>query len=186
MLFEKVPFLYGSGIIPTQFESFKKGIENLMMQQFFTTETLEKYLENESIGGDRLWEIVGPKIDYDVIFEALAKGVQESSLGGMLSMFGGSEAINSFKPSITPKLAEKFEEIVKGMTINITEHSEDYIGTVKERVHSVIIARLNELTPQMVKNIIQEMIRTHLGWLVVWGGVFGALIGVFAELLKIV
>ena len=29
----------------------------------------------------------------------------------------------------------------------------------------------------MVKEIIQKMIRSHLGWLVVWGGVFGSLIG---------
>jgi len=29
----------------------------------------------------------------------------------------------------------------------------------------------------MVKDIIQKMIRAHLGWLVVWGGVIGGLIG---------
>jgi hypothetical protein len=29
----------------------------------------------------------------------------------------------------------------------------------------------------MVKEIIQTMIRKHLGWLVVWGGVFGGIIG---------
>lgn len=28
----------------------------------------------------------------------------------------------------------------------------------------------------MVKEIIQKIIREHLGWLVVWGGVFGRLI----------
>ena len=35
MLFEKVPFLYGSGVIPAHFEEFKQGINNLMMEQFF-------------------------------------------------------------------------------------------------------------------------------------------------------
>jgi len=29
----------------------------------------------------------------------------------------------------------------------------------------------------MVKEIIERMIQEHLGWLVVWGGVFGGLIG---------
>ena len=36
----------------------------------------------------------------------------------------------------------------------------------------------------MVKEIIQEMIRSHLGWLVVWGGVFGAVIGAVVLLFK--
>ena len=31
MLFEKVPLLYGSGVIPNRFEEFKSGIKNLIM-----------------------------------------------------------------------------------------------------------------------------------------------------------
>jgi len=38
MLFEKVPGLYGSGVIPNRFEEFKTGIKNLIMNQFFTAE----------------------------------------------------------------------------------------------------------------------------------------------------
>jgi len=33
------------------------------------------------------------------------------------------------------------------------------------------------MTPQMVKEIVQTMIRKHLGWLVVWGCVLGGAIG---------
>ena len=36
MLFEKVPGLYGSGVIPARFEAFKNAIKTLMMEQFFT------------------------------------------------------------------------------------------------------------------------------------------------------
>ena len=35
MLFEKVPFLYGSGIIVSRFEDFKIGIKNLIIKEFF-------------------------------------------------------------------------------------------------------------------------------------------------------
>lgn len=31
-LFEKIPFLYGSGIIPNKFESFKKTIKKMIME----------------------------------------------------------------------------------------------------------------------------------------------------------
>ena len=35
----------------------------------------------------------------------------------------------------------------------------------------------------MVKEMIQTLIREHLGWLVVWGGVFGGLIGAVSSIL---
>ena len=38
MLFEKVPFLYGSGVITQRFESFKNAMKNLIMNEFFTPE----------------------------------------------------------------------------------------------------------------------------------------------------
>ncbi|MCB0092495.1 MAG: hypothetical protein KDE54_31625, partial [Caldilineaceae bacterium] len=42
MLFEKVPFLYGSGVIPNQFEEFKAGIKRLIVQEFFTRQHIER------------------------------------------------------------------------------------------------------------------------------------------------
>ncbi|HAR89821.1 MAG TPA: DUF445 domain-containing protein, partial [Gammaproteobacteria bacterium] len=34
MLFERVPGLYGSGVVQLRFEDFKEGIRNLIMEQF--------------------------------------------------------------------------------------------------------------------------------------------------------
>ncbi|MFB1014968.1 MAG: DUF445 domain-containing protein, partial [Alteromonadaceae bacterium] len=48
MLFEKVPGLYGSGVIPARFEDFKIGIRSLMMDQFFTKENIERFLSDNS------------------------------------------------------------------------------------------------------------------------------------------
>jgi len=50
-------------------------------------------------------------------------------------------------------------------------------------VSGLVDDRLDELTPKMVKDIIQTMIREHLGWLVVWGGVFGGLFGLVAAII---
>ena len=50
MLFEKVPGLYGSGVVPSRFEEFKLGIAHLMMKQFFTAENIDRFLsEKEGI-----------------------------------------------------------------------------------------------------------------------------------------
>ena len=43
MLFEKIPGLYGSGVIPERFEDFKKGIHDLMMEQFFTSTNIRHF-----------------------------------------------------------------------------------------------------------------------------------------------
>ena len=57
--------------------------------------------------------------------------------------------------------------------------SSDMISSIEE----VIDARLNELTPLMVKEMVQKLIKEHLSWLVVWGGVFGGLIGLVSSFL---
>jgi uncharacterized membrane protein YheB (UPF0754 family) len=48
-------------------------------------------------------------------------------------------------------------------------------------IEDIIEIRLNELTPYMVKDIVQQLIKEHLSWLVVWGGVFGGLIGLVSS-----
>jgi uncharacterized membrane protein YheB (UPF0754 family) len=47
MLFEKVPFLYGSGVVENRFEEFKGSIHTLIMDQFFTKENLSKFFKDE-------------------------------------------------------------------------------------------------------------------------------------------
>jgi len=42
--------------------------------------------------------------------------------------------------------------------------------------------KLQELSPERVKLLMEEVIRTHLGWLIVWGNVFGSLIGILSKL----
>ncbi|MBW1763447.1 MAG: DUF445 family protein [Deltaproteobacteria bacterium] len=180
MLFEKVPFLYGSGIIPNRFEEFKSGIRKLIMLQFFSEENLEKFFKNNINGsGNIKIEEISNSIDYEKIFHALVSAVLESPFGGMLSMFGGAQALDSIKTPFSQKIKTSIvdllnnEEIQTKIINSLTNSKSDLRESIEEVVHN----RLNELTPQMVKEIIQDMIRKHLGWLVVWGGVFGGLIG---------
>ena len=44
-------------------------------------------------------------------------------------------------------------------------------------IEKIIDERLNELTPPMVKEIVQKLIKEHLDWLVVWRAVSGGVIG---------
>ena len=188
MLFEKVPGLYGSGVVPSRFEEFKLGIAHLMMKQFFTAENIDRFLsEKEGISQIDFAPVI-EKVDLAPSFDALVNTVAQSSFGGMLAMFGGTEALMPLK--------EPFIEKMKASLVDMAE-SEQFRGLLKQeleqpnvmadlqqKIANIVEQRLNELTPQMVKQIVQEMIQTHLGWLVVWGGVFGGAIGLVAALVQ--
>lgn len=190
MLFEKVPGLYGSGIVQVKFEQFKIGIHNLIMEQFFTEEHLAKFIsqQNSETGEDQI-DLTGivAETDLSPAFDSLVTTIQGSSFGGMLAMVGGVEALTPMREPFVENLKASIIEISQTETFQTKLRSElgsvqNYSG-IKEKVDVVVTQRLDELTPKMVKDIIQEMIKTHLGWLVVWGGVFGGLIGFVAHTL---
>ncbi len=191
MLFERVPGLYGSGVIPLHFEDFKRGIRELIMNQFFTMDKVSRLMEGEM---ELLSQKIDPEkaanaVDYDQIFNGLQEAVMASQAGSMLGMFGGASIIENFRAPFKertraiimdevgkPEFMEKLSSSSRGGS---RRAAEDII----EKVASIVQKRLDELTPQMVKEIIQSMIRKHLGWLVLWGGVFGGFIGLVMSLL---
>lgn len=185
MLFEKVPGLYGSGVIPARFEDFKAGIRDLMMKQFFTEENIDKFLSEKS-GAASHFDLapVIKKVDLEPAFKSLVTTIEESSFGGMLAMFGGADAITPLKEPFIEKMKASLVEITEGDNFNELVRNEleqpSVVGSMRDKVEDIINKRLDELTPKMVKDIIQEMIRKHLGWLVVWGGVFGGIIGLIS------
>ncbi len=179
MLFEKVPFLYGSGVIEKNFDTFKVSIKEMIMKQFFTKEQLGNFFAQEEQKIDLKPLVEGA--DFTPAFEALSKTVMESKFGGAISMFGGEEALDGLREPFSRKLKSAVSSIVSSETFKaqLDHHiqnsalSEDMIASVE----GLITRRLEELTPKMVKDLVQELIKEHLGWLVVWGGVFGGLIG---------
>jgi uncharacterized membrane protein YheB (UPF0754 family) len=187
MLFEKIPGLYGSGVIPARFEDFKLGIRRLMMEQFFTKENIERFLSGDP---DKVTAIdlapVIAKVNLAPAFDSLVEVIENSSFGSMLAMVGGSDALLPLKEPFIEKMKVTVTDITQSddfttLLRNELEQS-NVSNSMQNKVSDIIEQRLNELTPELVKEIIQTMIRSHLGWLVVWGGVFGGLIGLIVAL----
>lgn len=183
MLFEKVPFLYGSGIILDRFESIRAALKTLIMEQFFTPEKIESFVQSQERSID-LTPIIA-QTDFTPAYEALLKSVMESPMGGMIGMFGGE--------SLIAKLKEPFLEKIKLSTIEISQ-SESFVNALNTHLHQgsgaltdtigeIVELRLAELTPQMIKEMLHGLMKEHLGWLVVWGGVFGGAIGIISVFL---
>jgi len=188
MLFEKIPGLYGSGVIPARFEDFKKGIHNLVMNQFFTQENISRFFEESSDNEECVcidFEPVIDSLDLDPTFDSFVSVVMESPFGGMLGIIGGQTALDSLREPFSSKMKYSINKIAGSSsfqeTIQTNLSSSDMGEEIIRKVGEIVQKRLEELTPQMVKEIIQDMIKKHLGWLVVWGGVFGGFIGLIAS-----
>lgn len=186
MLFEKIPGLYGSGVIPARFEEFKLAIKTLMMEQFFTDENIDKFISKELSSNQSFdLEPIISKVDLSPAFDSLVNVISQSSFGGMLSMIGGTEALQPLKQPFVDRMKLSLVDMSK--TDNVREALKDQLETpemladIKVKVENIIDQRLEELTPKLVKEMVQKMIKQHLGWLVIWGGVFGGLIGVLSS-----
>lgn len=180
MLFEKVPFLYGSGVIQSQFTQFKVGIKKLMMDEFFHAVHMKTH-PLVTLSHTMLQQLKD-KINYEQLYQSLMQEIQNSSIGAMLSMFGGQSAFEKIKEPIQEKIKIAIEKLLSDVQKPEILLSANATALFQQTVEQMIDARLAELTPQHVKEIIQKMIKAHLGWLVVWGGVLGGLMGLVKSL----
>lgn len=178
MIFEKVPFLYGSGVIINRFSDFKESIKKLIINEFFNKEHIEQFfLQNNPISNEKITN----KIDFDKIFEGLVDAIIKSPMGSMIDMFGGVSALEPLRGAIIEKLKNIVAEITNP---ELENNSNDFTKSLTSQIEVIIDKRLADLTPQMVKNMIQNIIHKHLSWLVIWGAVFGGIMGLFYSFFK--
>jgi len=184
MLFHRVPGLYGSGVIERNFETFKTSIRSMVMTQFFTVEKLNDFFSDEEQKID-LAPLV-ESADFDPAFDALKSSVMESKLGQMLQMFGGEEALEPLRDTFGRKLKRAVVGIVSSEAFvaqmqHHVAHSSLSMDMMAQ-IERIVTRRLDELSPAMVKELVFKLIHEHMGWLVVWGGVLGGLIGLISSL----
>ncbi|WP_019896334.1 DUF445 family protein [Hydrogenovibrio halophilus] len=190
MLFEKVPGLAGSGVIAARFDEVTQALHRLMMTQFFTRDNIERFLHNETESQALNLTPLIDQSDLTPAYDRLSEVVLASKFGGALSMFGGEKALQSLKQPFLDKLKTALQEVTESPEFQKTLHEQwqqqldrpEVVATLQADVSAIIEARLSELTPDTVKSIVQTLIREHLSWLVVWGGVLGGLIGLASAL----
>ena len=178
MLFERIPFFYGSGVIPNRFNEFKIGIKNLILNEFFNEENINNFFKNNTnINSIELLDSSGE----EKIFNKLVEAIEESSLGSMLSMIGGKKALIPLRET----MIKKVKEVLYDLYTNSVNRNDYLSKEVRFKVEEIIESRLNELTPENVKVIVQNMIKKHLSWLVIWGSIIGGLIGFLVSYLSL-
>ncbi len=210
MLFDRIPGLIGSGVIPARFREIRSKVKDLIVEHFFDEEYLkdffsqrqgeidwQKYLKRSSNGGspmsdfvERQWEkltsadVVQPMIDSQI------DKLTNSSVGGLLVMVGLDKvrpAVNQFVSGFIASMQEKVlavaaEASPSDLPLELDE--EAVVRDLRENVGVLLETKLQQLHAADVKRMMEDVIRQHLGWLVVWGNVFGGLLGVVAFLLR--
>jgi hypothetical protein len=94
MLFDRVPFLIGSGVIPRQFVGIRQSIKENVMEMFFDKTFLEHYLEHRS--KELLTSMDLPSLlrttmtspEFDSIFIAKLTSIAQRPEGMMLQSIG--------------------------------------------------------------------------------------------------
>jgi len=185
MLFEKVPYLYGSGVIPVRYVEIRATVKDVIMNTFFDPVFLEGFI------GDKL-KAVGATVDtdskvkamveseaFDATLDEKLKTLDADPAMAMLAGFGGAAAL---KPMIKPFVADLGLELAPLIKNKLTDPKFAInITTVRDEIEKYMSIRMQTLTSKKVTRLLEFVIRGHLGWLIVWGNVFGALIGIVSE-----
>ena len=171
MLFNKIPLLYGSGVIPGRFNEFKGGIRDLILEEFFKVEDIAKFAK---ISSSRATEDFLKHLDMDKVYNALVDAIVKSSLGPSINLFGGTRILETLRVPIKNKIREIILDIGKKEGTKIGSRN---ARKMRAEIVKIVDGRLEDLTPENIKQIMEGIIKKHLGWLVVWGVVFGGLLG---------
>ena len=210
MLFDRIPGLVGSGVIPARFREIRAKIQELILKHFFSEEYLREFFAREKgafdwksflRGGDagrgpvarvveKSWDrFTGPET-LDPILDREIERLMDSKIGGLLVMVGPQNvkpAVGQFVKSFVGSLKGKvldFADRAGPADLEIEIDEERLIHAVREKVTVLLERKIAQLEPDTVKTMMEDVIRNHLGWLVVWGNVFGALLGIVGFLVQ--
>lgn len=182
MLFDKVPLLYGSGVIPMRFREIRQTVKDAIMRYFFDEEYLERFL-GERAGEMAIGDELGTKVaevlesaEIDAIIDAKLEEMAASPQGMMIKMVG----IQTVKPLVKQFVIGVGTEIAP-LLVGEVARPELEVGALRAQVDRLLETKLEELTPERVKEMMEEVIREHLGWLIVWGNIFGGTIGLVSK-----
>ena len=182
MLFDRVPLLYGSGVIPNRFREIRATIKDLIMTHFFGEEYLQRFFEqhgSQLTGGVSLEKELTDLLASDQADEAIEAEIENLKQGpmGMMVTIAGNDMlkviIKQFMGGLVTRVAPVAEARLRAKTVDVP--------VLRGQVDRLLEEKLEELTPEIVKSMMERVIRDHLGWLIVWGNVFGAAIGLLAR-----
>lgn len=182
MLFEPVCNLPGTGVISRNFKEIRLTVKDTIMRAFFEGPHVEQFirsriadLQHSADLGARLTKVLETPEADELLTKALTE-LSEKPEGWPLLMFGvpPAEITTMVKPFLIAMAPSAAPLLTKMVDVDALIPADK----IRSEIDALMSQRLEALTPDRVRTLIERVIRKQLGWLVVWGNVVGALIGV--------
>lgn len=193
MLFDRIPFLYGSGVVGLRFADIKRSLERLLREQFFSTENISRFLDEEirhfQLSREHLQPIIGDDTLYERLFTRLKEGLSDGNPIVAMAMPLLDKSREQIIGKLRAGLEAEIDSLLSSDRWSMSLRQTFLAGErdqIAAQVETLIRRRLDELTPEMVKQILKDMIERELSWLVIWGGILGGMLGLAAGLLELV
>ncbi|KAJ3442553.1 hypothetical protein M0812_12290 [Anaeramoeba flamelloides] len=191
MLFDKIGhgkyYLPGSAIIPHRFKAIRETIKNTIMKTFFDQNYLNKYISKKfnrimsnsdlNIEGKLKNILESPQVEK--IIDQKLEDLKNKPEGLVLVMMGIEPS--KLKPLILPFIINAAKDFVPLLLSAFDPKKFIKIRKIRKELDKLMTEKLKELTPPIVKKLMEDVIREHLSWLIVWGCVFGGCIGLVSK-----
>lgn len=106
----------------------------------------------------------------------------------MLTMMGVSitaDQINNIAKAMKPKMIDTAKALIPNVKAKFLEGDLMDPETLRTEVDQMLTDRLQEIHEEDVKQLLEEVIRKHLHWLIIWGNVFGGLLGLLSAIAEL-
>ncbi|KAL0238896.1 hypothetical protein PCE1_004587 [Barthelona sp. PCE] len=186
MLFDKVPLLVGSGVITHKFKEIREAFKTMIMTMFFDERFLKRYFKtkgSEFFNKLKLEEKLRSLVDdpdVDRLIDVKLAEFSQRPEAMFLTMFNITPT--HLKSVVKPFAASFAVQAVPIIKKIFTENSDETFSWLKIEIDRLMRSKLKEMSPDDVKHLIEGIIREHLGWLIIWGNVFGGIIGIITVL----
>lgn len=157
MLFDKIPFLIGSGVIPRRFKDILEALKSLILDTFFEEKFLRAYVSERSADLVSAVDLKGrleramQADGFDAVlatkFEALASTPDGQLIATLAPMFGGYESMTVM---LKPVLRAVGNELLTTLTSNFDIIDVVDVGQIRREIDRALSQRMSMLTPLKV------------------------------------
>ena len=210
MLFDRIPGFIGSGVVTARFREIRASVKDVILEHFFSPEHLERFFAANAAsidwrgylkaprGGDAplagavraAWKKLTSGDALRPVIDAQIEKLTDSPIGGLLLMVGLDTvrpAVHNFVGGFVGAMEERVVAAAASIdpgSLDVELDRERLVKDARLYLDRLLQAKMEELQASQVKAMVEEMIRSHLGWLVVWGNVLGGILGLLAYFLQ--